>query len=355
MSVWGYDISSAYPYQLYQLPCLKCGEWKHVEGKAKVKQSLRSVTTALIRYRYTGRHRDAWAPFPHRNAKGSICYPYTSEGWIWLPEILAARALEWGRLEVLEAWVYSTPCTHRPFADVAKYYRRRVELGKDAAGIVLKLAINSCYGKLAQSKGPNPKYQCWIWAGLVTSGTRAQLLTAMGCASKPSDIIAVATDGIYSKKRLDLPKPIDTGTFDLPKPLGGWEEKEYPEGMLFVKPGIYTTLGKGDIRARGIGRRALEKAKNDLIKAWDRGEREFGVKVDRFHGAKTCINAKFRRSPRYGQWTKFPIRIAFTCPNRTEKMGLLATEGMSHPYMRSVLSPEKREALIHEAIEYEQP
>lgn len=351
--VWGYDISSAYPYQLYQLPCLACGSWERVTKK--VRSALVGCTTALIRYRYEGRPDDVWAPFPHRANSGSICYPFHATGWLWLPEIQAA--IETGfRVKLLEAWVYRTECTHRPFQGIATYYRRRYELGKDTAGIVLKLAQNSCYGKLAQSKGRSPKFQCWPWAGLITSGTRAQLLRLLGRASSRAAVLAIATDGLYSRERLSCPGPIDTGTGDLTKPLGGWEEKHYPDGMLFVKPGIYTTLKPdGEVRARGIGRKSLTSARDALLETWAQGKREFTIKVDRFYGAKTCINAKLRRSPRYGQWAKMPIRISFSCPNRSPTMGLLSTSTPSVPYSPIMMTPEKREALIAEAIEYEQP
>lgn len=362
--VYGYDISSAYPYQLYQLPCLDCGEWEHVSlqnaGRRTLPQSLLDCTTAICRYEYTGNEGDTFAPFPHRSASGSICYPYRGRGWLWLPEIQAAFdtrwRMGWSRVRLLEAWVYKTKCKHRPFADIATYYRRRYELGKDAAGIVLKLAANSVYGKLAQSKGVNPKFQCWPWAGLITSGTRAQILRLVALAPKPSDILAIATDGVYSRVKLDCPKPIDTGTFDLSKPLGGWEEKHYPDGMLFVKPGIYCSLSpEGDVRARGIGRKSLTSARQELIETWNKGERSFTITVDRFYGAKTCIGPKLKRSLRYGQWERMPIRIAFTCPNRSESMGLLAQTEESVPYSPVHMTPEKKEAILFEAIEYEQP
>lgn len=352
--VWGYDISSAYPYQLYQLPCLECGTWEHVTKG--VRRAIKDSTTALVRYRYEGRARNVWAPFPHRSASGAICYPYRSTGWLWKPEILAGIESRLGAVTLLEAWVYRTECQHRPFEQIAEYYRRRTEIGKDAAGIVLKLACNSCYGKLAQSKGRSPKYQCWPWAGLITSGCRAQLLNLLSSASSGRHILAMATDGLYSRERLTPPRPIDTGTGDLAKPLGGWEEKHYPEGMLFVKPGIYTSLAPdGDVRARGIGRKSLSVSKIALIETWQAGGRSFTITVDRFYGAKTTIGPKLKRSPRYGQWSKMPIRIQFSCPNRSATMGLPSTDTPSVPYNPVIMTPEKREAIMTEAIEYEQP
>ena len=349
MPCYGYDISSAYPYQAWNLPCLLHGKWLHTIDK----QDLRNCTTALIHYTYHGSPKDSWAPFPHRSAKGAICYPYRGQGWVWLPEYRAARGM--GRLQMTEAWVYRTECECRPFADLATIYRERVKLGKDARGKPLKLGPNSCYGKLAQSKGHNPPFQNWAWAGLITSGTRAQLLDAMRTTDL-SNIVAVATDGIFSKVPLTLPAPLDTGTLDLPKPLGGWEEKVYPEGMLFIKPGIYLTLGNESVavKARGIGRRALAADRERIIDAFRKGARDWTITVERFFGAKSCVTPKGRR-PRYGQWGPMPIHIAFTCPNRTESMGLHAMTHPSAPYDPSLITAENLQIRVQEDIGYDQP
>ena len=356
--VYAYDISNAYPYQAYQLPCLKHGKWSHIDRSALASTVERGLTfgnctTALIHYSYHGSPCDAWAPFPHRSAKGAICYPYRTQGWTWLPEYRAARRM--GRIEVIEAWVYRTACDCRPFAALADYYRRRVEIGKDARGKPFKLGPNSVYGKLAQSKGPNPKYQNWIWAGLITSGTRAQLFEAMRTAPDPTDIVAVATDGVFSRVPLNLATPVDTGTFDLAEPLGGWEETVYEGGMLFIKPGIYLTLdGDATIKARGVGRKALATDRKRVIAAYRAGATKWTVTVDRFHGAKTSITPRGRR-PSFGQWSRMPIRIAFECPNRNAKMGLLARDTASVPYDASLVTPETLQLHEQEDITYEQP
>lgn len=350
--VYGYDISSAYPYQAYHLPCLACGRWEHV--RAMVKAEVEDCTTALVRYSYEGSPSDVWAPYPHRSAKGTICYPYRGSGWVWLPEYLAAEGM--GRTRLHEAWVYRTDCDCRPFARLAEVYRERCSLGKTGKGIVLKLGPNSVYGKLAQSKGHNPPFQNWVWAGLITSGTRAQVLTAIRSAPSSSDIIAVATDGIYSRVPLSLPKPLDTGTFDLPKPLGGWEETVSDEGMLFVKPGIYLSLGSDKVlvKARGIGRRALAADREAIIDAFRRGEREWTIEVERFGGAKSCVTPRGKR-PGYGQWSKMAIHIAFECPNRTETMGLHARDTASVPYDASLITAEDLQIRQQSDIGYDQP
>lgn len=361
MTVYGYDISSAYPYHLFQLPCLACGRWQYTTKE----RDLRGCTTALVHYSYRARRKYTWAPYPVRAADGSICYPSRGEGWVWLSEFDAGRRL-FETVRFLGAWVYRTDCDCHPFASVPDLYRQRVSLGKDAAGIVLKLAINSLYGKLAQSTGINPRYQSWVWAGMVTAGTRAQILDLMAVAPHMTDILAIATDGVYSRRKLKCPRPIDTGTFDVVnekgehKPLGGWEEKEYPNGLFFVKPGIYFAPDDADkddaLRARGIGRRALLENKAAIIAAYESGAETVKIgQVERFHGAKTSISKALKRSERYGEWLPMPIELRFSCPNRGADMMPLTTDYLSHPYSKGLMNAEKMAALLDEAIEYEQP
>lgn len=347
--VYAADVSSAYPYQAYHLPCLVHGKWRHTTEKS----DLIDCTTALIRYTYRGSPSDAWAPFPHRTAKGEITHPYRSQGWVWLPEYQAARGM--GRLTFHEAWVYRTTCDCRPFAELGEIYRERVAIGKTGKGRVLKLGPNAVYGKLAQSMGLNPPYQNWIWAALITSGTRAQLLTAMRTTDL-KNIIAVATDGIFSRVPLTLPTPKDTGTFDLAKPLGGWEHTAYPNGMLFIKPGIYFSLGEESVtvKARGIGRKALAAERQQIIDAWNAGKREWTITVDRFFGAKSCITPRGRR-PQYGQWGKMPIHIAFECINRGPGLSLLSRDTMSAPYDPSLITGEDLQIRLFEDIAFDQP
>src|SRR5207247_70056 len=102
----------------------------------------------------------------------------------------------------------------------------------------IKLGLNSIYGKLAQSQGVNPPFQSWVWAGNITSGCRAQLLEAFNVKDR-WQILMLATDGVWSSSPLSLPTPLDTGTSNSGKPLGGWESKTFPHGVFAVRPGIY--------------------------------------------------------------------------------------------------------------------
>lgn len=343
--VHGYDISSAYPYQIYRLPCLQHGTWSHTTNRGDI--SPRTCTTAVVRYSLPEhpRHKiEHWGPFPFRTEDGSICYPSTSPGgWVWQEEFLAGEDYAPHNVRFHEAWIYKTECDCHPFGKIAEYYALRLQLGKEGAGIVLKLGCNSCYGKLAQSIG-NAPFNNWIWAGIITAGCRAQLLRLLMLHKNRGNALMMATDGLYSKEALQLPVPIPTGTGMVvggkSKPLGGWEEKLYPQGVFVARPGIYFPLNPTkedikEIRARGVGKGVVLEYSRDIVESW----REHGMhklvtlpSVNRFCGAKTSISrsnllqAKHDKDPSkivytrangragkpsYGQWIERKIEMSF--------------------------------------------
>lgn len=338
------DISSAYPYQIAFLPCLKCGEWKRVNPSDVARYEV-----ALVHWRMppvADLDSLAWAPFPFRDRDGSVCFPVNAEGWVWGKEWLAGLAL-FPELDAVEAWAYEVGCEHRPFACFPALYELRIQLGKDGPGIILKLGYNAGYGKMAQSRGTKPPFASWVWAGIITSNTRAQLLGALGAASDPWNVLSFATDGVLTTEELALPEPRDTGTGEcrgpdgetVRKPLGGWEEKDsYRNGVFLVRPGIYGPLDPtekqlDDCRARGIGRKAYFDNWKKIVsafEAWDRVDPDYTVKIAelvRFHGAKSSLTFapkrdEWTRSKHYGDWTEEPVELSFNpMPKRSRVMG----------------------------------
>lgn len=318
--VFGFDISSAYPFAQSDLPCLGCGTWRFEERPTieEIRDARLAVASFRVRKISDRARADlAWCPLPFRGRDGSIAYGTNCRGWAWGPEILAA--LEgWPDLVDLEAydpktqiggaWIYETECDHRPFAFVPEGYRTRIKWGKEGAGKAMKLGLNAGYGKTAQSIGDDPPFQSWIWAGMTTATTRAQILRAIMTAEDRWRIYTIATDGIYSGEDLPIgPPPRDTGTSDLlkdgkPCPLGGWERKVIPGGVFVAKPGLYYSLESAklsEIRARGVGRREVFAARQKLEEGfleWDRKDPKFNVELSsrRFYGAKHSILARSR-------------------------------------------------------------
>ncbi len=296
--VWNRDVFSAYPYAQVSLPCLACGAWRKARP-GKVLDDVRVASLAVVRFRVKKlsekeRTKIAWLPLPFRDSNGSISYPSGFEGWAWKPEIEAALR-GWPELiEVLDAWVYETKCEHAPFGWVPSAYRKRCEWGKDGPGIVLKLGTNACAGKTMQTAGGRPgPYNSWVWGGMTTATTRAQLLDAICRAKDPWNVLAVATDGLFTTEKLNLAKPRNTGTGDLEKPLGGWGSEEHPKGVFFCKPGMYFDDARALMRARGIGRKELAAHSDVLVKAFARWDRRSVLKVRvksrRFFGARASV------------------------------------------------------------------
>lgn len=405
-----WDISSAYVYQLAFLPCLEHGSWTHTKNRKDIEKA-EAQSGALVRYSLGSNPRIVdWGPFPFRTKDGSISFPVESGGgWVWLDEYLAGERL-FPHVRFHEAWVYSSNCGCKPFQKIPEYYLQRLKIGKEGAGIVIKLGMNSCYGKLAQSVG-NAIFNSWIWAGMITSGTRAQLLQLLGLHKDRSDVLMMATDGLLTRDHSILPpSPLPTGTGKSGKPLGGWERKDAKNGMFIARPGIYFPLDLVDdssdckgakcgvcaacyvaaVRARGVGRSVVVKSWQIIMDAWERSGVD-GVaevaNVSRFCGAKTSISVsnlgprekrnaqgqwKYKRSagsgdsPAYGQWISRKVELSF---NPMPKRACLNEDGLtlglrsfpqsltSVPYDRAMMmdSPDAQELQAAAQEVMEQP
>ncbi len=375
--VWNYDISSAYPYQCTFLPCLVHGHWSKTLRRVDIERA----TVALVRYSLgaVSGYTD-WGPFPFRTADGSISFPIKSGGgWVWKDEYLQGEKL-FPHVKFEEAWCYQCSCDCKPFSKIPEYYTLRLKIGKEGPGIVIKLGVNSVYGKLAQSVG-NAVFNSWIWAGLITSGCRAQILEMMGLHHDRSNLLMVATDGIYSRERLSTPPPRNTGTGHTGKPLGGWEEKRVEKGLFLARPGIYfplnpTTKELKDIRGRGVGKGVVFENWEIIQKTWERDGLAGVAKVanvSRFCGLKTSIHKSSKGytrangknpAPAYGQWINREVSLKFDpkpkreCVNPdglTLKLMEFPSDLMSIPYKNAMLSKESLELRMAELEMSEQP
>jgi len=222
------DINSAYPFIARSLPCLRHGIYAPASGYESSPHSL-----WLVRWSDNGTR---WSPFPYRTQNGSIRYYANGIGWYYDAEV--AEALQFDpSIEVLAGFQFIPGCFEEPFAFVEDYYRRRQEMltDHDFGEKIIKLGLNSIYGKLSQSKGKNPPFQQWIWAGLITSGTRALLLSAI--RQNPDSIVKVATDAVFSTSSLQL-------DYDETK-LGAWKTETLYD-LLVLGNGVYQSTGSSN-------------------------------------------------------------------------------------------------------------
>jgi hypothetical protein len=258
-TAYEYDINSAYPAIIADLPCLMHGDWRQYDGECPEYE-----TDTLYMLHCTVTSSDPiMGGLPHRGKKGHITHPLVTTGWYWLHEIRAA--LSAGLVTSIETHNYVSykpcPCPP-PMAEIRSLYQKRQSVGKNTPqGKGLKLVYNSAYGKFAQSIG-NPKFGNPIYASLITAGCRTLILEAI--ATHPSGTEAVtmiATDGIYFRTQHP------TLTLDDNR-LGYWTETEL-SGLTQFMPGVYwhddarTAIANGAIvklKSRGVNSGALAQA-----------------------------------------------------------------------------------------------
>lgn len=328
--VKGWDIASAYPYAAFELPCLEHGRWERV---TRERDALRA-RHACVRWELSDTGAVPWGPLPVRLQRGAIVFPRSgASGWVWRDEYQAARhawrGVRWGG----EAWALRCDCDCRPFEFILDAYRARLALGKGTRGIPIKLGCNSCYGKLAQAIGGGGPFTSRVWAGMITSTTRAMLLGAIASHHDRRDVIAVATDGLYtcdeSWQAPDAPLAPDT--------LGSWEESA-PQDIVFLRPGIYA--GPSTVRARGVGRALLAERAERLN--LHRAHVKLG-KRSAFGSARQCVRlsrGRYVRDATYGEWRDLAVKVALTpAPKRASDWQLLALDDVeSLPYSRQTAS-----------------
>jgi hypothetical protein len=312
--VYEYDIGSAYPHAMRSLPCLAHCEVVHgaVEGAEQ-----------LVRVGWTPYHHNSpngrleWGAFPMRHGTrertdpregnriftpGTLWYPRNGEGWYWRREVDALDRREGYMLTILETWSVVSHCSCRPFSWVDRLYVERKRLGKSGKGKVLKLAMNSLYGKLAQSVG-KPQFASIVWAGLVTSTTRAALQDAIRHAGE-RNVLMIATDALYTAA------PIPDGRLDVGSGLGQWEAAEHGRYMI-VQPGLHYAYDSEQFKTRGIPSGVVREGVERLERHWYSAERwkSFPFEITMFMSPQ--LSYQFRQPDLMGQWIPVQRGVKF--------------------------------------------
>lgn len=321
--VWQYDINSAYPSAMRYVPCLRHGEWTYTEtvdiedldfptGQLGERYALclgdfgprvrakPSVSSSRAR-------RPLYFGLPFRGPDGTITYPAHGRGWYWSFEINASIHQ---RFDVSGAWIYRRTCVCAPLAFVDSVYSERIRIGKDAAGVVLKLGLNSLYGKTVQSVG-KPKYSNSIWGSFITAMCRTQVQyfihSSPVCKDNAGhwcgeDVIMIATDAVFSlTERTDIV---------CNESLGGWSVEHHKRGMFLVQPGLYFGSSGKRAKTRGVPREVITDAEQEFRANFDTlastGTLESGdvrVRQQIFCGIRYSLHR--RNTKLLGQWIDF--------------------------------------------------
>lgn len=265
-----YDLLSAYPAIIADLPCLLHGEWKQLKGLPK------PGTLALVHGEFRGVPGAATGPLPYRTKDGHIQRPLVTRGTYWFHEIAAARdagllpPYGWG-IQADDIWAFRSHCNHKPpLANIRELYNRRLAVDKASPqGKALKVIMNSAYGKTAQTIG-QPLYANMVYAGIITSRCRAKILEAIATHPGGADaVLMVNTDGITFRGEHPTLPISDTE-------LGLWEYSKQQDLCLFM-PGVYWELEAvgAKIKRRGMPLAAAQYVKDEasrLFQEWEPGK-----------------------------------------------------------------------------------
>ncbi|MGH3238298.1 MAG: hypothetical protein ACRDOH_34575, partial [Streptosporangiaceae bacterium] len=352
--LYQYDIVSAYPAEIANLPCLRHGSWHetttydpHVVGIWKVSYAggpvlLKGIGLPALPNADAIPPFTTWGPLPNRDVEGAITFPMKGIGWYWDVEVRAAISYMTSigmKYEITSGWVFVPECDEKPFSNMPDAFaaRKRYKETGDPAQLVLKLGINSVYGKTAQTVGAGA-YACFEWAGMITAGCRAKILDAV--CQDPSSIVAIATDAVYSTVPLDLP---------ISDRLGDWSQ-ELDKDVIMYKPGIW--WGPAASKTRGFQRNneMWEKAQA----AWDQDGMAgtVAVEVKRFFGVGTCV--AWNRPDLMGTWGTLTQTTTMGDPKKRQYgldkflWGMLPEVGVVHtlPHHSNKARPAPKEPYV---------
>lgn len=337
-----YDIRSAYPFHMSRLPSMHGGEFRLVENPTRAQIESANILSMfeidfecnvsddpILLNRYHMQAGPEFYPLPYRDNRGSITYPPCVRGTYMADEVRAV--FDWmeyyerafatqprykinfsPRFEIKRALIF-IPAENAPeaFPWIGKYYEQRKEIvaKNEATGAydilekVIKLFLNSLYGKTAQSigtRGKPPATACPWYAAAITAGTRAQILRA-ALSAKRGSIIAFQTDGIVTKRALDVREG---------RALGQWEKEKVVGTSIFVQPGVYhIAKAKPASKHRGIKADLLGIEENqfgewlgkNVADLWETGEESIAYKY-RYYVTLGAAIASRERWQACGSW-----------------------------------------------------
>lgn len=263
-----YDINSAYPSIIRNLPCLLHGTFSRGNGIPQCPDTDYTLVYAEVQSPGIPRSQPAIGTMLHRDTTGRILRPSGTAGWYWLSELRAAEKA--GLVKRLSSkavlrWVSYHPCDcPPPMAGISSLYEKRLQAGKKSPmGKAAKLVYNSAYGKFAQSIG-DPIFGNPVYASFITAGCRTIILKAIGTHPKGiKDVAMVATDAVFFCNSHPGLSVSDR--------LGEWDYKARSNLTLF-KPGVYWD---------DSARRQIAKGESPAFKARGFNARDFASRIRR--------------------------------------------------------------------------
>lgn len=270
------DLNSAYPSQAIKLPCMRDGHGRWIRRLAINSHSDISADANTIGY-----VRCTWAvstkstpPFVVRTTSGLVRQPLSAIGiWVTMPEYLAAYE-RFGDDIVAESaiwWECTCECGN-PLGWLERFYASRLDIKSQMKIVprgteewnllnvqqaIIKLIINSAYGKLAQQRPTMGRYTNLHYAGYITGATRAAVRNeSWEQEDRGGTIVYTHTDSVLAHGG----SPVDGGTT-----LGAWALERSMPSMLIVQPGLAIGLEGGKIATRGCRKNEFQSAVEEWL------------------------------------------------------------------------------------------
>lgn len=232
-----YDINSAYPFAITQIPDLSNGKWiqrKSIHDKAKL--GFFEIEADIPDVTYI-------PPFPFR-ANGQLVFP--SGRFVTYVTLAELQNCEKSWYKIRNSWQFVPNSESYPYRKfIENLYQKRLELKQNGSPMQLpiKIILNSIYGKTGQKINRiignlfNP-----VIFSFITGFARAQLYRFVVDNSLEKDVVAFATDSICVTKKLDIDS----------QKLGEFSFEKSASDVFYLQNGFYRFDGKW--KQRGLGK-----------------------------------------------------------------------------------------------------
>lgn len=241
-----YDINSAYPHKVANLPDLTNGQWiarKSIHPEAKL---------GFFEIEANIPELKSVPPFPFK-ANGVVIFPSGQfRTYVTLEEMRACEDDSYYR--ILNSWQFvPNDADCHPYKEfIEELYRKRRELkdNNDPLQLPIKTIMNSIYGKTGQkvNRVIGNLFSPVIFAN-ITGSTRAQMYRFVIDNDLEDDVVSFATDSICTTKDLGLKS----------NRLGDFSCDKSGNDVYYLQNGIYRFNGKWKLRGVGsIGGKTVE-------------------------------------------------------------------------------------------------
>lgn len=248
-AIYEYDINSAYPFAMLDLPDTRDLRWERVKRPSK------DTVIGVYLIAFSPKRQSNISPVQIRTEALSVHPQASGVRYVTDDELEIYQDVY--KVKVISGFEAFGDHIRYPFREfVQKLYSDKSKYkNKDAAMyMTVKKCLNGFYGKNIQRTGGkigncfNP-----VYAAKITASCRKQIWNAV--KDHQDKVIGIQTDSCMMTEEID----IDEGTG-----LGQWEGKEFTEG-IFLLSGVYEMLG--DVKKTKIRGYDTKMALMDMLKA----------------------------------------------------------------------------------------